>query len=111
MIVNAKKRLVSASDEDKDMELFFNMVSDLCEEYGYDAYDYIYKDQDMSIWARSKDKSIKIVLEYLNGKWDLGFIKGNFDKVKSGKDFEKVLTTMNDLKDLLEELKNVALEK
>ena len=111
MIVNAKKRLISASDEDKDMELFFNMVSDLCEEYNYDTYDYAYKDQDMKIWARSRDKSVKIVLGYLNGKWDLGFIKGNFDKVKSGKDFEKVLTTMNDLKDLLEELKNVALEK
>lgn len=109
MIVNAKKRLVSASDE--DMNIFFNRVSDLCEEYGYDAYDYIYKDQDMKIWERSRDKSVKVVLGYINGKWDLSFIKGNFDKVKSGKDFEKVLTTMNDLKDLLDELKNVALEK
>lgn len=111
MIVNAKKRLVSASDEDKDMELFFNMVSDLCEEYNYDTYDYAYKDQDMKIWARSRDKSVKVVLSYIKGKWDLSFIKGNFDNVKSGKDFEKVLTTVNDLKDLLDELKNIALEK
>lgn len=75
MIIRANSRLTKASHE-QDMAVFYNMVSDICKEYDYITYDYGYEgDSDvMHIWARSKDKMLKVVLSY-KGKWDLGVIK------------------------------------